>query len=978
MTSFVGRHHELDVLTEHLDEALAGRGSLVLVAGEPGIGKTALADRIASDARHRGALTLWGRCVAAEASPPFGPWLDVIRAWLDATSGPAVHDAVAGAAPVLARLMPELGRTLDDDPGPPDDGESPFRLVEEVAHTLARAAAAQPVVIVVDDLQWSDLSSLAVLEAVGLAGLDAALLVVGTYRDTELPIHVTDAVAQVARLRRAHRITLAGLAEHEVGECLTSLRGTPVSDADVREISRRTRGNPFFVTELGRLGEGADRSPEGVRAFLHSRRSLLPAATREVLDVAAVFGRTFQVDWLADASQRSVVSVLDALDPAVQLHLIAEEGIGRHRFVHDLVREALLDSIPSGARAELHGRVGESIERLAGWTSDEHLDEIAVHYSEAAPLGQVERAVEFRMRAAARARAMLAHHEAAEHLFHACALARLDPAIDASRRCDLLLGLGEAWIRAGSYERASEAFAQATDVARSVGDARRLAAAAMGRLGPARLESRADVLPLLEEALAVAPGDDPVLKARLVSRRAESMPLDDTTERANWADRAWAEATAVGDSLALSLACRARAWNSLAPGHLDEAVDLAAQGLAAARRTGDLAEVHESIATQLLVSTIRGDFDEFDRIEQELAAHAARERLPRQLELGAAVRARTLLLSGEFDAAERTILEGEELHDRFGSSQRALAATTLQGIWLRWWQHRVDRLDELTEEVAAKREERVALLARVTPFARQFTASDSLLIGLAALTTGDLDRARSCLRDGMALPIVTRRTVFWTASLALATELALAVDDRPRISALRDELTEWSGLQANYSAAIYLGPCDFYLGRVQAAHGELDSAIELLGRALAFADAVGARPQAMATRAELATAYQCRDDPGDIERAGALLTEATTLARAMQLSHWANELQVRLDSGDPTPNDDRLTRREQAVVELLAMGCTNRQIADRLHLSVKTVERHLSNLYRKLGVSNRTEAATAAIRGAVARRPSSLGHGGGG
>ena len=389
------------------------------------------------------------------------------------------------------------------------------------------------------------------------------------------------------------------------------------------------------MNELGRLGEGADRPPQGVRAFLRTRLSLLPAATREILEVAAVFGRTFRVDWLSDATERPLVGALDAFDPAVQLHLIAEEGIGRHRFVHDLVREALLDSIPSGMRAELHGRVGQSIERLAGWTIHDHLDEIAVHYSEAARLGQVERAVEFRRRAAERARTMLAHFEAAEHLLDACALARLDPAIDAGQRCDLLLGLGEAWIRAGSYERASEAFTQATDVARSVGDARRLAAAAMGQVGPARLETRGNIQPALDEALAVAPDNDPVLQARLVAKRAMSVPLDETAERIYWADRAWAEATAVDDAVALSLACRARCWNAMTPGHLDEAVDLAAQGLGAARRTGDLTEIHESIFTQLLVTTILGDFDEFDRIEQERAAQAERERRPRQLELGA-------------------------------------------------------------------------------------------------------------------------------------------------------------------------------------------------------------------------------------------------------------------------------------------------------------------------------------------------------
>jgi DNA-binding CsgD family transcriptional regulator len=962
MTDLVGRHHELGVLAEHLDEAIAGRGSLVLVAGEPGIGKTAVADRIAADARDRGALALWGRCVAAETSPPFAPWIQVLRAWLENTLEPAVHKAVADAAPLLSRLVPELGRDREADPALPDGDESQFRLVEEVGHTLVRAASAQPIVIVVDDLQWSDVSSLSVLEAVGVASVDAALLVLGTYRDTEPPTPVTDAVARLGRLRRARSLRLAGLAEQEVRECLTNLTGTAVPGAVARDISRRTGGNPFFVTELGRRGEGADRSPEGVRAYLRSRLSLLPPATREILDVAAVFGRTFRVDWLADASHRSPLQVLDALDPAVHMHLIAEEGIGRHRFVHDLVREALLDTIPSGARAELHGRVGESIERLAGWTSHDHLDEIAVHYSEAARLGQVERAVESRLRAADRARAMLAHHEAAEHRLHACELARLDPAIDAGRRCDLLLGLGEALIRAGSYERADDALAEATDVARSMGDARRLAAAAMGQVGPARLETRGHIRPLIDEALAIAPADDPVLRARLVAKRAMSVPLDETAERIYWADRAWAEATAVDDALALSLAARARCWNSLAPGHLDEVQDLAARGLAAARRTGDLTELHESVFTQLLGTTILGDFDEFDRIEQERAAASERERLPRQLELGVTLRTRKLLLTGEFDAAESAILHAEEIRSRLGSSQRALAGSTLQAIWLRWWQRRVDHLDELTELVEAKGREREVLLAGHTPLTRRFTGEHDLIVGLAALTAGDLDRAGCCLRVGLALPLVTGRSVFWNARLALAAELALAVDDRPRITALRDALAGWSGLQANYSTLMYLGPCDFYLGRLEAAHGELGSAIELLEGALGFVDGVGARPQAMVTRAELATALQRRQDPGDVERADALLTEAAELARAMRLSPWARELHARLGAGDTGSNGDRLTAREHEIVELLATGRTNRQIADRLHLSVKTVERHLSNLYRKLGVANRTEAVTVAIR----------------
>src|SRR5262245_7323323 len=965
MTDLVGRQHELAVLTEHLDEAMAGRGSLVLVAGEPGIGKTALADRIAADARDRGVPALWGRCVAAEASPPFAPWIQVIRAWLAVTPEATGQQAVADAAPFLARLVPELARDSGAG-GERSDGEgSPLRLVDEIATTLALAAGAQPLVIVVDDLQWSDLSSLAVLEAVGVAGVAPALLALATYRATGVPGAASDAVAQLDRLRRARRVTLGGLDEHEVRQCLTNLAGTTVPDTVVRDITWRTGGNPFFVTELGRLDGRADRLPEGVRAFLRDRLSLVPPATREILDVAAVFGRTFRTDWLADAGSWAPADVLDALDPAVHQHLIVEEGIGSHRFVHDLVREALLDGIPSGTRAELHGRVGESIERLGGRASHDHLDEIAVHYSEAARLGQVQRAIDFRLRAAERARAMLAHHEAAEHRLHACELARLDPTIDAGRLGDLLLGLGEAWLRAGSYDRAGDAFARAADLARSVGDARRLAAAAMAQVGPARLETRGNIRPLLDEALTVAPDDDPVLRARLVAKRAMSVPIDETEERTYWAERAWAEATAVDDAEALSLACRARCWNAMAPGHLDQAREFAAQGVAAALGTADESEVYEHGFLLMLAATILGDFDEFDRFDQARAAMAGRVRVPRQTEHGLVFLARRALLNGEFDAAESTILDVEELNDRLGSAPRALAPSALQGIWLRWWQHRVDRLDELTEQVAVQRDETRGLLLGQAPSARSFSESD-LVIGLAALTAGDLQRARSCLRDGLALPIVSARSVVWNARLPLAAELALAVEDTPRISALRAALATWSGLKANFYTVIYLGLCDYYLGRLEAALGDLDPAIEHLEAALACVDQVRSRPHAMATRAELATALRRRHSPGDLARVDALLDEAAELAHALLLDHCVGELQARRDGLGAGPYDDRLTLREQAVVELLATGCTNRQIADRLHLSVKTVERHLSNLYRKLDVANRTEAVTAVLRSTAA------------
>ena len=560
-----------------------------------------------------------------------------------------------------------------------------------------------------------------------------------------------------------------------------------------------------------------------------------------------------------------------------------------------------------------------------------------------ARVGKVGRAVEFRERAAERARRLSAYFEAADHLDHACALAELDPTSGVERRCDLLLALGDAWTCVSELGRARVAFRRAFDSAQSMHDYRRLAAAAMGHRGPTRLERTDASIPLLDEALAVIPKTDEVLRARLVAYRARSVPGDRDDEAREWSEDAWRLARATDDPLTISLAATARGWCSFTPAELDDAVKLAATAAATARRSGEVEALLEGLLVGSLAAAIRGEFAELDRLEEERCVEGERLRRPIDAVWGPCLRTRRHLLNGEFGAAERTILDLAELENRVGTSPH-----TLQLFWLRWWQGRAAELRDVIGSIAESSPPQW-----ITP---------QLLSGLISMQVGDIAGVRSVVGENVPIALSSTRGGWGRpVELTLAAELALAVDDRDHINALREALGEWAGLHAQYTLFFYLGPCDYYLGRLHAALGDDDRASESLEAALGFVDAVRARPQRMVTRAALAAVLAHRNRPGDQERSRVLLGEGLTLARDMNLPHYAREYEA-LVRHTPRTSAEGLTEREAEVLALVAEGSTNRQVAVRLHMSVKTVERHLSNLYRKLEVTNRTAAAAYAVR----------------
>src|SRR4051794_23649854 len=407
---FVGRAAELADLTDGLEQAFAGRGRLSLLTGEPGIGKSRLAEELLARARRRGARTLVGRCWEAGGAPAYWPWVQSLRSYLDDRDSAGLPAELGAGAHDLARLLPELGTLMPGPPQPPanDPDAARFRLFDAVATFLRRAAEAQPIVLVLDDLHAADESSLLLLRFVARGLARTRLLILGAYRDVD-PVLQDPLASTLVELRRegATWITLGGLAEAEVGEYMALTAGVVPAPATVATIHARTEGNVLFVDEITRLlsSEGALAGsgpvevglPPGVRDVIGRRFRRLSEDCRGTLTTASVLGGEVALDALARMTGDSPAQLLDVLDEALEARLLDEApgAPARLRFSHALVRDTLYNGLTPSRRARLHGVAGEALEALYAGNPEPHLSELAHHFASAVPAVEPGRAIAY-------------------------------------------------------------------------------------------------------------------------------------------------------------------------------------------------------------------------------------------------------------------------------------------------------------------------------------------------------------------------------------------------------------------------------------------------------------------------------------------------------------------------------------------------------------------------------------------------------
>lgn len=939
----VGRDAELELLRRWTEEASIGRGRVVLVGGEAGVGKSALMSSLADDASRSDLRVLVGRTTEADGAPPHWPWL---------------------------QILDQLGaRSLLAGPAGADPDSEQFTRLEAVRSILAD----QPTVIVIEDAHRADRASLRLLAHVAEAAADGPLLLVITYRAE--PVDRSESfdatVEALGRLPGAARIDLAGVDRVTVARLLPSAVPAAVAEA----VWGLSDGNPLLVGELARhLSAGATLAtvPRSVRDGVGLRLSRRSAGCVEAVRFAAVAGRTFRAGLVATVTGRAALAVLATLDEAVAASIVEPTGRpGEFRFVHALVREAVLATMGTAELATRHRDLAVAVETYEP-DSDARVLELARLWEAASVLDPAGPAAAWCTRAGAVAERQLAWEDAARLYQRA-----LDLATDSDSDSDSNTATapttapgpapgGDATTPIEEHERAVGA-AWALAHCGELPDANALcvrAARAAHRAGRPDLVARA-VLVLegrgnpsreLQEAAAAAlaelPADAHHLRARVHAQLANLAFYSDPSTMEEHCVEAERAAVLAGDPEAELAALRARNMLSYGPEHAGLRLDLAdrldraaaAAGKPSVAFWGPLWRIDALVELGRLPEAI-AVLPDLRRAVQAAGAPIARWH---QVRTEAALAQAT----ARFDDAEKLALEARQLFARletvFGASAMYLGFRI--GVELHTGATR--QLAEAWDALD---------IDQAPPFLGELPLVGS---ASAALAVGDRRRALHWYRQ---LPAVTG----WVPPaavtlhlLATRVQLAVALGETADLPALYDTLLGYRSLHVGSGGGIvnYLGPVELWLGVAASGLLRFDSAIEHLVRAAEVADAIGAAGFAVQARVELAEALVGRGgaglgDTGDGEAARSVLGLARPTAELLGMAPFTDRIDRLGAAVGPPVDRGPLSAREVEVAALVAAGRTNREIATQLFISERTAGNHVQHILTKLGLDNRTQIA---------------------
>ncbi|MGR4869133.1 helix-turn-helix transcriptional regulator [Variovorax sp. LARHSF232] len=972
---FVGRRQELAQLDKALDSARQGRGRVLLLAGSGGMGKTRLVQEMAGRAEHKGASVWWGRCLEEPGAPPYWPWRQLLRSYLRSSADPDPVRTLGAGLADIASIVPELVEVLGvappTDARAVDTAEARFRLFDAVATFWRRAGRRLPQVLIFEDLHWADATSLRLFAFLAAELEESAVLVIGTYRDTELsrqhPLFET--LAELGRSPAFSRIELGGLSECETEELVAAAAGGAASAQLVNAIHARTEGHPLFLEEILRFMldtrglHPADpafddsrllhRIPAGVREVIGKRLNRLSVQAGSLLAIAACIGRSFEPDLLAQLdTDRSEDEVLVALEEALAVQLIEPVAHSRQfRFSHALVRECVYDEMLGLRRSRLHRRIGELLERRFGENDDPSvLAQLAYHFSEAGPGDAALKALAYAKQSAQRAAQLLAFEEAARLYQLALALQRQHFAKDTSAQCALLLELGDVELNLGAAERALSAYQAAADLARAEGLVQLFARAAVGfeRSNAAAARSGETAVALLLEAIALHRSED-ALQVQLLAHLCRAHVYCDRVEDFKEAHRrAVALARKIGDPGALRMALAAFASAVYWP-------DLLHERLAAAREAWGLAEdlsqpgfVVDLLPYYLIDLLHVGDMPALARLRDQGLRLTERTGWLHYQSICRCVEAVVAINEGRFAEAEAWAAQALTMGRRVAEAL-AVGVYGTQMFCLRREQGRLAETLPLLEH-----------FVRTTPSAQTWQP------GLALLYA-ELDMRAQCQAVFDSLPWEQARVPRDAGSMTavmFCAETCVYLEDAARAAVLYPLLKGHAGanLLAD-SGGPCLGAADRLLGSLAAVMRQWTLAQRHFEAALALDQQSGSRVWLAHSRYAFAVMLHRRALAGDFERAAALLAQALAEATALGMNALAPRIRALAERvALPPARPCGLSDREVEVLRLMATGRNNREIGQALAISPNTVANHVRSILEKTYTSNRAEAAAFAMR----------------
>ena len=973
---FVGRDAELRIMRAALEQTIAGQGQVLLLTGEAGIGKTRTAAELSVDARERGALVLWGRCREWEGAPPYWPWVQIARACLRVYDPAALLPESDEGVVVIGQIIPELWARSAGHPRLPQQADvARFLLFDTFARWLSAAAEHQPLVIILDDLHRADTSSLLLLQFVAAGLVDSGVLLLGTWRDDEVrrghPLSTT--LAELRRARVTQRVVLRGWSLPEAEQYIRLSTGHEMPAHLVAAVQSETEGNPLFVSETVRMLVETDltsvrsrdtlafhRIPESVRDVIQQRLDRLSSDCTEALSAAAVIGREFAQSTLGLVLGRTPLDILDAVDEAQRARIIERaETHGGIRFTHALIRETLFDMLPASERVRLHQRAARALEHLHRANVAPHAASLSHHFIQALPLGDAAKAIEYTRRAGEWAIEQVAWEDAVAHFERALTLLEQHTPDDMTARCDVLLALGEARWYGGTPDQARALFQAAVDLARELESPERFARAALGVAGEDVVGSMLGdhaAVELLDEALAVLSSADSRLRVRLLCQLAFALfDGDDSVARQlALTSEALAMSRRLGDPDTVFQALDTRWFALCGPDGLPERQHIVAEQLAIARARGNRygtmlatgGKAHDALESGDL-ATYRQQISAYQQFGKEL-------RLPAHDLGGQFIAVIPLFLEGCLADADRWVTEAlvKRVQSLPGDAGDRMVSQVLLAV--RREQGRTDEALEIATRFAAtaRHSERDYWIAEraILLHEQGFLAESHREFAMVA--AGDFAGIQ---RDGN-----------WLNTLARLSEAATLLGDARHATILYNLLLPYPDRNAT-RALLWMchGSVSHYLGLLSTTLSCWADAERHFADALEMHERMGALLFSMWTRAAWADMLVSRPDVDDRGRARDIANRALTDAVEIGSSRIERRMQVLLDS---TLAEMRsvapyaLSPREMDVLRLIIDGKTDREIADALFISHRTVMRHVTGILNKLGVNSRTAAATLAVR----------------
>ncbi|HEY7031875.1 MAG TPA: AAA family ATPase [Thermomicrobiales bacterium] len=972
---FVGRTREFDALRARLDDAHFGKGGIVMIAGEAGIGKTRIAHEFALHARSYEIPVLWGRSYEGDWSPPYAPWVEVLSAAAKAFPTETFREALGREGPTLARLVPDIRAAHPEiaAPAPLSPGDERFRLFDAVVEVLLRLGAAKPLVLVLDDLHWSDAASLGVLGHLGRFAGTSSVLVVGTYRDTELHRqHPLDEVlAGLRRERSFQRLRLHGFNRQEVAQFLAPAGTVPptLPPALAVVISEETNGNPFFIEEVmrhlleeGKLGGGrADLRelgiPEGVRQVVRRRMARLSPAANRLLSYAVVFTGGFDFRVLQALTELPEDDLLDALDEALAAHLIepVRGAPETYDFVHAIVRHALYEEWSPSRRVRLHRRLAEALEEVAAGRERERAAELAAQFHASASLPGAERGIDHALIAAEQAKGSYARERAVTFLRMARDLAAAAPA---STRAEVLPRLAVAEAEALLLRDAQTSIEEALAALEATGASPVAVAAFLGEAAAALKDGGAPQggwQPFVERGLAIVPSCEELVWARLALLQERFEPVASGLIHASrWLGT---------DPRAVALARERGDENDYAR-TLQPFDDWSREWTESLLHRVESWQQPTAIVRALIIAGAyflyhRGEFRRAVELFDQLLAIAERHgSILGQAE--AHVRSAVARVAlGDLTAAQDAEARARDLVFRLGPGHRlhasaawitALLAEYLGGDWAAigdYWTRVVGdpRLGE-----------------------RTIGLDDAALAALAQVRAGNPAAARQIL-EALTPVVAAMEPTLWLLNGAVdfggAAVWALGAADLAPVyrTAARALIEVGHGDYPGGSHELTVARMDSVLGN----HAEAET---YFARARLRLEATGQRPLRAIVDLDEATALAAADR-GDPLRREHLLESALAVFRELGMAPWIGLAEAALNQavrhdhrrGEARPGG--LTDREIEVVRLVARGHSDRQISDELYVSPRTVNAHIRNILGKTECGNRTELSVWALENGV-------------